>query len=131
MIGLADDKRRSGGYRAAFRHHVGRRAGLNRCGHRNISYGSRTEEERPVRSEGDDPIHPKRAANPAQPPIYVGDKKLKKLQRTAWEAGWWPEPKKNGIMWLAPDGSGQVMLHGSSSDHHAHDTHSLNFARLA
>jgi hypothetical protein len=68
-----------------------------------------------VSSEGDDPIHPKRAANPAQPPIYVGDQKLKKLQRTAWEAGWWPEPKKNGIMWLAPDGSGQAMLHGSSS----------------
>lgn len=68
----------------------------------------------------EDPIHPKRAANPDQQFIHVGDKKLKKLQKAAWEANWWPEPKKNGIMWLAPDGSGQVMLHGSSSDHHAH-----------
>jgi hypothetical protein len=46
---------------------------------------------------------------------------LKKLQKKAWNAGWWPAKKKNGILWLAPGGSGHVMLHGSSSDHHAYD----------
>lgn len=64
--------------------------------------------------------HPKRIANPDQGFIYVGDKELKKLQKRAWEAGWWPAEKKAGIMWLAPDAVGQVMLHGSSSDHHAY-----------
>ena len=65
-------------------------------------------------------MHPKRRANDAQQFISVGDKALKKLQKAAWDAGWWPEMKKSGIMWLAPDGAGQVMLHGSSSDHHAY-----------
>ncbi len=69
----------------------------------------------------DDQVHPKRKDNPAQEFIFVGDKKLKKLQKDAWAAGWWAEKKKNGIMWLAPDCAGQVMLHGSSSDHHAFD----------
>lgn len=66
-------------------------------------------------------IHPKREANPDQQFIHVGDKDLKKLQKKAWNAGWWPTKKKNGIMWLAPDGTGHVMLHGSDSDHHAYD----------
>jgi len=47
--------------------------------------------------------------------------RLKKLQRRAWDAGWWPERKKKGILWLAPDEGGQVMLHGSASDHRAYD----------
>ena len=62
-------------------------------------------------------MHPKRAANRDQPFIHVGDKKLKILQKAAWEAGWWPERKGNGIMW--PMGTGHVMVHGSNSDHHA------------
>jgi hypothetical protein len=64
-------------------------------------------------------IHPKRKAHPEQQFSHVGDKKLKELQKAAWDAGWWPEKKKNGLMWLAPDGTGQVMLHATSSDHHA------------
>lgn len=65
-------------------------------------------------------MHPKRIANPDQGFIYVGDKQLRKLQKVAWEAGWWPDQKKKGILWMAPDGVGQVMLHGTSSDHHAY-----------
>ena len=53
------------------------------------------------------PIHPKRRAHPNQQFICVGDKSLKKLQKAAWDANWWPERKKNGLMWLAPDGSGK------------------------
>lgn len=64
--------------------------------------------------------HPKRLANPEQPFIHVGDKDLKKLQRLAWEAGWWPARRKKGILWQAPDEVGQVLLHGSASDHHAY-----------
>lgn len=64
--------------------------------------------------------HPKRIASPGQGFVYVGDKQLKKLQKTAWDAGWWPAEKKSGIMWLAPDGTGQVMLHATTSDHHAY-----------
>lgn len=75
------------------------------------------------------PIHPKRKANPTAQFSYVGDKKLKKLQKEAWNAGWWAEPKKSGIMWLAPDGAGQVMLHGSSSDHHAYDNALAEFRK--
>lgn len=60
--------------------------------------------------------HPKRIASPGQGFVYVGDKQLKKLQKTAWDAGWWPAEKKSGIMWLAPDGTGQVMLHATTSD---------------
>jgi hypothetical protein len=40
----------------------------------------------------------------------VGNKDLKKLQKKAWNAGWWPERKKSGILWLAPQ-DGHVMLH--------------------
>jgi hypothetical protein len=79
------------------------------------SHGGRTE-ERPVSSDEDIPIHPKRKAHPEQQFIFVGDKKLKKLQKAAWDAKWWPERKKNGIMWLASDETGHVMAHGSNSD---------------
>lgn len=65
--------------------------------------------------------HPNRRADRNQPFIYVGDKDLKKLQKRAWDAGWWPKQKKNGIMWLAPDGVGHVTLHNTQSDHRAHD----------
>lgn len=68
--------------------------------------------------QDDSPTHPKREAHPDQQFIYAGDKRLKKLQKSAWDAGWWPEKKKNGIMWFAP-ASGHVMVHGSNSDHHA------------
>jgi hypothetical protein len=64
--------------------------------------------------------HPKRIANRNQSFISVGNKELKKLQRRAWDAGWWPKKTKSGIMWLAPDQVGQVLLHGTSSDHHAY-----------
>jgi hypothetical protein len=64
-------------------------------------------------------VHPKRVTNPRAQFVYVGDKRLKKLQKKAWDAGWWPERKKRGIMWQAPDGAGHVMVHGSDSDHHA------------
>jgi len=72
-------------------------------------------------SEPDDdkPLHAKRKANRDQPFIAVGDKDLKKVQKMAWKAGWWPERKKSGIMWLAPDGASHVMLHDTASDHHA------------
>jgi hypothetical protein len=66
-------------------------------------------------------LHPKRKANPDQKFIYAGDKKLKDVQKVAWDAGWWPERKKMGIMWLAPTGGGHVMVHSSSSDHRALD----------
>ena len=71
-------------------------------------------------SEDDPPLHPKRIANPDQQFFHVGDKQMKKLQQKAWDAGWWPQKTKKGILWLAPDGVGQVLLHGSSSDHHAY-----------
>ncbi len=66
------------------------------------------------------PLHPKRVENERQSFVFVGDKELKRLQQAAWKAGWWPEQKKSGILWLAPDGVGQVLLHGSASDHHAY-----------
>jgi hypothetical protein len=83
----------------------------------------------PVSSDDEIRIHPKRKAHPEQKFIFVGDKKLKKLQKAAWDAQWWPETKKNGLMWLAPDGAGQVMLHGTSSDHHAYDNALGEFRR--
>jgi hypothetical protein len=64
-------------------------------------------------------MHPKRIANPSRPFSSVGDKQLKKIQKAAWDAGWWPEQKKRGLLWLAPDEVGQVILHGSASDRHA------------
>jgi hypothetical protein len=64
-------------------------------------------------------LHPKRTANPNRLFDAVGDKQLKKVQKVAWDAGWWPERKKSGILWLAPDQVNQVMLHGSASDRHA------------
>jgi hypothetical protein len=73
-------------------------------------------------SEDDIELHPKRKANPDQKFIYAGNKDLKKLQKVAWEAGWWPEEKKGGkILWLAPNQIGQVLVHTTSSDHHAYD----------
>jgi hypothetical protein len=66
------------------------------------------------------PQHPKRRANPNEPFICVGDKQLKEVQKAAWNAGWWPVRKRSGIMWLAPDEVGQVMPHGTASDHRAH-----------
>ena len=66
-------------------------------------------------------MHPKRIDNPDQGFIHAGDKQLKKLQKAAWSAGWWPAPKKSGILWLAPDGVGQVMVHRTASDHRAYD----------
>jgi hypothetical protein len=54
-----------------------------------------------VSADDEMPVHPKREARPEQEFFYVGDKKLKKLQKAAWNANWWPERKKNGIMWLA------------------------------
>lgn len=66
------------------------------------------------------PVHPKRVASRTQQFISVGDKDLRKLQKAAWDAGWWPESKKRGIMWLAPDCVRHVMVHGSNSEHHAY-----------
>lgn len=64
-------------------------------------------------------MHPKRLANPDQSFIWVGNKDLKRLQKIAWRAGWWPARKKSGIMWQGPNGA-QVMLHDTDSDHHAY-----------
>jgi len=67
----------------------------------------------------DEQLHPKRRANPTMKFDSVGGKELKRVQKVAWAAGWWPKRTKKGIMWFAPDGVGQVLLHGTSSDHHA------------
>jgi hypothetical protein len=67
----------------------------------------------------DEAKHPKRIENPDQDFIYVGNKDLKKVQKKAWDAGWWPAQKKSGILWRHPDETGQVMLHGTASDRHA------------
>lgn len=80
-------------------------------------------------TEEDTALHPKRVANENQSFIYVGDKAFKKLQKKAWDAGWWPEQKKKGILWMAPDEAGQVMIHGTSSDHHAYDNTVGEFRR--
>jgi hypothetical protein len=64
-------------------------------------------------------FHEKRIEHPDQLFIWAGDKELKKLQKTAWEAGWWPSKKKKGIMWMGPNGA-QVMVHGTPSDGHAY-----------
>jgi hypothetical protein len=58
----------------------------------------------------DDKRHAKRLAKPEQPFIFAGDKRLKKIQKQAWDAGWWPERKKSGILWQAPDVPGQVLV---------------------
>lgn len=63
--------------------------------------------------------HHLRVANPQQKFIWVGDKKLKRLQKIAWDAGWWPKETKSGIMWRAPGDAGQVAIHGTNSDHRA------------
>lgn len=65
--------------------------------------------------------HPKRLANPKATFVHAGDKRLKKIQKAAWDAGWWPAEKKSGIMWQSPDGRHQVMLHRTDSDHRAYD----------
>lgn len=74
-----------------------------------------------MRGTEDEPeLHPKRRANPNKSFVYAGDKRFKDLQKRAWKAGWWPDERKSGkILWQSPDESGQVMVHGSSSDHHA------------
>jgi len=66
-------------------------------------------------------MHARRLENPDQAFIHVGDKRLKALQRKAWKQGWWPERKKDGIMWMAPDRDEHVTLHRSQSDHRAYD----------
>lgn len=72
-------------------------------------------------AEEEPELHPKRIANPRKQFVCAGDKDLKKVQKVAWKAGWWPEEKKGGkILWMAPDGVGQVMVHETSSDHHAY-----------
>lgn len=77
----------------------------------------------------DVPKHPKRAEDPDQPFIYVGDKDLKKVQRAAWDAWWWPVRKKSGIMWFAPDEDGHVMVHGSSRGGRAFENAVAQFRR--
>jgi hypothetical protein len=64
--------------------------------------------------------HPKRVADLDQRFIWVGNKDMKKLQRAAWDAWWWPKRTKSGIIWFAPTGVGQVTVHGTASDHHAY-----------
>lgn len=82
-----------------------------------------------VAADEEEPKHPNHIANPHQSFIYVGDKRLKKVQKAAWDAGWWPKRTKSGIMWLAPDRAGQVLLHGTSSDHHAYDNAVAEFRK--
>jgi hypothetical protein len=67
----------------------------------------------------DIPIHPKRLANPDQTFIWAGDKDRKALQRKAWDANWWPERKKKGVMWFSPDLASHVMVHETDSDYRA------------
>ena len=65
-----------------------------------------------------------------RPPfIWVGKKDLKKVQERAWDAGWRPVKKKNGVMWFGPEGTEHVMLHESSSDHHALDNAVSDFRK--
>jgi len=54
---------------------------------------------------------------------------LKKVQRVAWDAWWWPDRKKSGIMWLAPDEDGHVMLHGTSRGSRAYENAVAQFRR--
>lgn len=69
----------------------------------------------------EDPVqHPRRLEYPDQGFVWIGDKDLKKLQKKAWDAGWWPQQKKNAIAWLAPIGGDSVLLHGTSTDHRAY-----------
>ncbi len=72
-------------------------------------------------------MHPKRLARPNARFSFVGDKRAKQLQRLAWDAGWWPERKRAGIMWLAPDGVDCVMVHGTPSDRRAYDNMRADF----
>lgn len=74
--------------------------------------------------------HPKHLANPDKAFVYAGDKRLKKLQKQAWDAGWWPEEKKDGILWQSPDRRFQVMVHRTDSDHRAFDNASARFRRF-
>jgi hypothetical protein len=78
----------------------------------------------------DTPKHPKRLEDPDKAFVHVGDKRLKKLQKQAWEAGWWPEEKRDGIMWQSPDRRFQVMIHRSDSDHRAFDNAAALFRRF-
>jgi hypothetical protein len=75
-------------------------------------------------------LHPKRRAHPQQKFVSAGHKDLKAMQRAAWDAGWWPRLARSGaILWLAPDGKGQVMVHGSASDHRAGDNLRAQFRK--
>lgn len=65
-------------------------------------------------------LHPERGGPRDKGFIYVGKKDLKKVQKAAWDAGWFPVRKKNGIMWQHPTNGKHVTLHGTSSDHHAY-----------
>lgn len=82
-------------------------------------------------TEDDDekPLHPKRRADADKQFVYVGDKQLKRLQKKAWDAGWYPEEKRKGIMWKSPDQKSQVMLHSTDSDHRAYDNALGEFRR--
>ena len=98
---------------------VSKNFGRLRDGVAESSHGDRTEKETAV-STNEGEWHQKRRDDPNPQFIYVGGKDLKKLQKVAWDAGWWPKRTKSGIMWFAPNGEDHVTLHGSSSDHHAH-----------
>jgi hypothetical protein len=74
--------------------------------------------------------HPKRLARPDKAFVYVGDKRVKRLQRQAWEAGWWPEEKRDGILWQSPDQRFQVMIHRTGSDRRAFDNVAARFRRF-
>lgn len=78
----------------------------------------------------DTPKHPKRLKDPNKAFAYVGDKRLKKLQKQAWEAGWWPDEKRDGIMWQSPDRRFQVMIHRTDSDRRAFDNAAALFRRF-
>lgn len=64
-------------------------------------------------------LHPRRLANSDKKFDAVGGKDERAIQRKAWDAGWWPERKRSGILWMSPDERAQVMVHGTASDHRA------------
>jgi hypothetical protein len=74
---------------------------------------------RKTMDEDERTLHPKREQYTDQDFIYVGKKDFKRVQKAAWDAGWWPAQKRSGLMWQSPDQRFQVMVHGTSSDHHA------------
>jgi hypothetical protein len=46
----------------------------------------------------------------------MNPRELTKLQRETAEQGWTHVDKKDGVMFLAPDGIGKVMIHKTPSD---------------